>query len=110
MVPANLLESLRQRSTGRVGQDSEFLDLLRRRDLYIQQKQEKTISLVEEEFVQRRKNLDAQKEEEKESLQDEENKEVIYRDYYYNKEVLNIAADYILGLREQNLATASAKR
>ncbi len=110
MVPANLLESLRQRSTGRVGQDSEFLDLLRRRDLYIQQKQEKTISLVEDEFVQRRKNLDAQKEEEKESLQDEENKEVIYRDYYYNKEVLNIAADYILGLREQNLATASAKR
>jgi carboxyl-terminal processing protease len=110
MVPANLLESLRQRSTGRVGQDSEFLDLLRRRDLYIQQKQEKTISLVEEEFVQRRKNLDAQKEEEKESLQDEENKEVIYRDYYYNKEVLNIAADYILGLREQNLATASVKR
>lgn len=110
MVPANLLESLRQRSTGRVGQDSEFLDLLRRRDLYVQQKQEKTISLVEEEFVQRRKSLDAQKEEEKESLQDEENKEVIYRDYFYNKEVLNIAADYILGLREQNLATASVKR
>ncbi len=50
------------------------------------------------------------KEEEKESLQDEENKEVIYRDYFYNKEVLNITADYILGLRDQNLATASVKR
>lgn len=110
MVPANLLETLRQRSTGRVGQDTEFLDLLRRRDLYVQQKQEKTISLNEEEFVQRRKNLDAQKEEEKESLQDEENKEVIYRDYFYNKEVLNVTADYILGLRDQNLATASVKR
>ena len=110
MVPGNLLERLRDRSTERVGEDKEFIDLLRRKELYVRQKQEKTISLVEEDFVARRKELNAQKEEEKESLVDERAAEEVYRDYYYNREVMNIAGEYILGLREQNLATASVSR
>ena len=110
MVPANLLESIRQRSTARVGEDKEFLDLLRRRDLYVQQKKETTMSLVEADFVKRRKELDAQKEEEKEGLAAEESAEEVYRDYFYNREVLNISSDYIQGLREQNLATAAVVR
>lgn len=110
MVPANLIESLRQASTSRVGANTEFLDLLRRKDLYVSQKQEKTISLVEEDFVKRRKQLDAQKEEEKEGLDEELAKEVVFRDTYYNREVLNITHDYIRGLRDQNLATASVNR
>jgi carboxyl-terminal processing protease len=110
MVPANLLESIRQRSTARVGEDKEFLDLLRRRDLYVQQKKETTMSLVEADFVKRRKELDAQKEEEKEGLAAEESAEEVYRDYFYNREVLNISSDYVQGLREQNLATAAVVR
>jgi hypothetical protein len=47
MVPAELVTSMRQRTTDRVGKDSEFLDLLRRKELYVTQKEEKTISLVE---------------------------------------------------------------
>ncbi|TVP98419.1 MAG: tail-specific protease [Planctomycetaceae bacterium] len=107
MVPANLLETLRDASTDRVGADKEFLDLLRRKDLYVSQKQEKTISLLEEDFVARRKQLDAQKEEEKEGLEEELGNDIVYRDTYYNREVMNIAHDYIRGLRDQNLATAS---
>jgi carboxyl-terminal processing protease len=110
MVPANLLESIRQRSTARVGEDKEFLDLLRRRDLYVQQKKETTMSLVEADFVKRRKELDAQKEEEKEGLAAEESAEEVYRDYFYNREVLNISSDYVQGLKEQNLATAAVVR
>lgn len=110
MVPANLLESIRQRSTARVGEDKEFLDLLRRRDLYVQQKKETTMSLVEADFVERRKELDAQKEEEKEGLAAEESAEEVYRDYFYNREVLNISSDYVQGLKEQNLATAAVVR
>jgi len=107
MVPANLLETLRDASTDRVGADKEFLDLLRRKDLYVSQKQEKTISLLEEDFVARRKQLDSQKEEEKEGLEEELATDIVYRDTYYNREVMNIARDYIRGLRDQNLATAS---
>jgi carboxyl-terminal processing protease len=110
MIPANLLESIRQRSTARVGEDKEFLDLLRRRDLYVQQKKETTMSLVEADFVKRRKELDAQKEEEKEGLAAEESAEEVYRDYFYNREVLNISSDYVQGLKEQNLATAAVVR
>jgi carboxyl-terminal processing protease len=110
MMPANLLETLRENSVDRVGQDKEFIDLLRRKEMYVRQKQEKTISLVEEDFVRRRKEMDAQKEEEKEGLAAEKASEVVYRDYYYNREVLNVAHDYINGLREQNLATASVTR
>jgi carboxyl-terminal processing protease len=32
--------------------------------------------------------------------------EVIYRDSFYNTEVLNITNDYVEGLRKQNLAQA----
>ena len=31
---------------------------------------------------------------------------VVYRDYFYNTEVLNIAHDYVAGLRKQDLAQA----
>lgn len=110
MVPADLIEALREKSVDRVGQDQEFIDLLRRKEMYVRQKQEKTLSLVEEDFVRRRKEMDAQKEEEKEGLEAELANEVVYRDYYYNREVLNVAHDYILGLRQQNLATASVSR
>lgn len=110
MVPADLVKSMRQRSTERVGQDKEFLDLLRRKELYVKQKEEKTISLVESDFTNRRKQLDAQKEEEKESLDEEKAQQEIYRDYFYNREIMNVAHDYILGLRQQNLATATVRR
>jgi carboxyl-terminal processing protease len=110
MVPAELVTSMRQRTTDRVGKDSEFLDLLRRKELYVTQKEEKTISLVEADFTNRRKQLDSQKEEEKETLEEEQAQQEVYRDYFYNREIMNIAHDYIMGLRQQNLATATVRR
>jgi len=110
MVPSNLIQSLRDQTTTRVGADKEFLDLLRRKELYVRQKQEKTISLNEAEFVARRKQLDSEKEEEKDALAEEKSAEEIYRDYFYNREVMNVTHDYIMGLRQQNLATASVRR
>jgi carboxyl-terminal processing protease len=106
MVPADLLGSLRQRSMTRVGSDEEFKDLLRRVESYVSQKEQNTVSLEESAFMARRKELDAQKEEEEEQLEQQLGNEVIYRDSYYNREVINIAHDYIEGLRKQNLAKA----
>lgn len=106
MVPPNLMGQLRQKSMQRVAQDTEFADLLRRVNLYVSQKELDSVSLREEEFMARRKQLEAQKEVEEDELERQMGSEVIYRDNFYNKEVINIAHDYIEGLRQQNLAKA----
>ncbi len=107
MTPPDLLARLRTSSAGRVEKDEEFVDLLRRIELYVTQKEQNSISLAEDEFMKRRKELDADKEEEKKALEAEMNTEIIYRDTFYNREVVNIAHEYIDGLRQQNLAKAN---
>jgi carboxyl-terminal processing protease len=106
MTPGNLLETLRRNSIERVGKNPEFMQLMRRREIYVRVKDEKTLSLKEDEFMARRKEMDAQKEVEKQELELEKANEIIFRDYYYNREALNVAHDYITGLRQQNLASA----
>ena len=53
-----------------------------------------------------RDRLDAQKEEEKKELEldGQDGKDVVFRDNYYNREVMNITSDYIDGLQKQDLA------
>ena len=104
MMPADLIGTIRQRSAARIEKDKEFTDLLRRVELYVSQKEQNTVSLEESAFMARRKELDAQKEDEEEELEQQIGNEVIYRDNFYNREVINIAHDYIDGLRKQNLA------
>ena len=106
MVPGNLITSLRKNSIERVEKDSDFMDLMRRRELYVRAKEEKTLSLNEAAFMARRKEMDAQKVAEKEEVEVEKSTDVVFRDYYYNREALNVAHDYVIGLREQNLASA----
>ena len=106
MVPPDLLGAIRQRSMKRVSEDEEFQDLLRRVASYVNQKEQSEVSLEEAAFFDRRKELDAQKEEEEEQAEAQISSEKIYRDNFYNKEVLNIAHDYIDSLRKQNLAKA----
>ncbi len=106
MVPRDLIGVLRKNSQGRVSEDKEFADLIRRVDLYVKQKEENSVSLAEDKFMERRKQLDSQKQEEDVVMEEEKNKEVIFLDNYYNREVINIAHEYIDGLRQQNLAKA----
>ena len=106
MVPSALVDDLRKKSAKRVEEDEDFADLLRRVEIYVDQKDQDTVSLEEESFMARRKELDSQKEEEEELEQQIEDA-VIFRDNYYNTEVMNIVADYIDGLRKENLAKAN---
>ncbi|MDG2224081.1 MAG: carboxy terminal-processing peptidase [Rubripirellula sp.] len=106
MVPPDLLGSVRQRSMKRVSENEDFQDLLRRVSSYVNQKEQDEVSLEEEAFFARRKELDAQKEEEEEQVEAQIGSEKIYRDNFYNQEVINIAHDYIDSLRKQNLAKA----
>lgn len=106
LVPGDLLGALRTNSQARVGQDKEFVDLVRRIELYVAQKEQSTVSLNEEKFMARRVELDAQKEDEKKEEEKELNKEEVYHDGFYNREVMNITHEYINGLKKQNLAKA----
>lgn len=106
MVPMDLLDQLRQRSEKRVTSDDEFTDLLRRITSYVAQKDENTVPLQEEAFIARREELDTQNKDEEEDLVEQMNDGVVYRDGFYNREVMNIVHDYIDGLREKKLDNA----
>ena len=102
-----MIETIRKNSMERVKSDEEFTDLLRRVAIYVKQKEQNSVSLNEEEFLARRKELDAEKEEQDEAMEAALSGEEIYRDNFYNKEVLNIVHDYVEGLKRQNLAVAN---
>jgi carboxyl-terminal processing protease len=106
MVPRDLLESIRVRSIDRISKNKEFDELQKRIDLYVEQKELHTLSVNEEKFMARRKELNAQKEEEEKEMEQQLGTEVVYRDDFYNNEVMNIARDYVDGLKKQNLAQA----
>ena len=106
LVPPGLLAELRQNSKRRVESNEEFVDLIRRIELFVKQKAEDTVPLEESAFVARRAELDAQKEEQQEEL-DQQTEQEVFRDTFYNREVLNIAGDYIEGLRRQKLVSAN---
>lgn len=107
MVPMDLTNNLRLSSQKRVQENEEFVDLLRRVELYVQQKDQATVSINETKFMKRRDELNAQKEDEKEELDDQLASEVVFRDTFYNQEVLNVTHQYVDGLRAQNLARAN---
>ena len=107
MAPADLIGSLRESSADRIEANEEFVDLLRRIELYVRQKENASVSLDEDEFMKRRAELNAQKEEEEEQLEAQLGTQETYEDTFYNREVLNIAREYIEGLRKQNLAQAN---
>ena len=106
MVPVDLLDQIRVRSEKRVTEDEEFADLLRRISSYVAQKEENSVSLQESAFVERRKELESQNKDEEEELVEQMNDGVVYRDGFYNREVMNIVHDYIDGLRDKKLDNA----
>ncbi len=107
MVPTDLVNSLRANSQERIASNKEFSELMRRIGLYVEQKDLKTISLNEEKFMQRRAEMKAQKDEQEKEIESQIGSEEVYHDSFYNEEVLNIAQQYIEGLRAQNLARAN---
>ena len=106
MVPLDLLDKLRVQSEKRVTANEEFTDLLRRISSYVAQKEEDSVPLNESAFVARRQELESQNKDEEQELVEQMNDGVVYRDGFYNREVMNIVHDYIQGLREKNLDNA----
>ncbi len=104
MVSGELVKQLAQRSADRISASEDFQRQLRRIDTYVNQKEAKTVSLNERVFNERRKEFDADKEDEK-AIEDQLNhtNADIKRDYYMD-EVLNIAVDYVQSIAGEPLA------
>ena len=103
LTPTDLVSTLNENSKRRLSDDPDFKDLERRIDLFNEQKATKQISLVESEFMSRRDELNARKEEEDKLLEAQLSGEKVYNDDFYNREVLNVTADYVNQLRQRNL-------
>ncbi len=96
LVNNEMLEKLRQRSTERRATSEEFAKRDKDIGMYVEQKDKKSLSLSEEKFFARRKELDADKEDEK-AIEKQSNPGEIKRDFFMD-EVLNITVDYLEAL------------
>ena len=106
MVDSAILNQVRSKSMQRIQDSEEFSDLLRRIESYKRQKAEKFVSLQEDKFFERRKELDSQKEEEKQLIDQQVPDDEVFQHNFYNDETLNITRDYIEALEQRNLARA----
>lgn len=104
LVDMGILEQLRGKSAQRVKESDGFAKLLKRIELYRAQKAEKYVSLNEQKFMERRKEIDAEKEDEKAILDAQKPKKDVFKKDYYTEEVLNITGDYVEALHTLGLA------
>ncbi len=86
-------QKLNERSQLRVDESEDFTKRKRQIQNYVEQKALKKVSLNQDEFMTRRKELSAEKEDRK-TFDDQVNKKTIERDYYMD-EVLKITTDYL---------------
>ena len=104
-VTIEILNELEARSVMRRRKSKEFQRLSRNIRRYRDQKDRKSVTLNEQEFLDQRRELSAEKEEEKEIMDHADFRErpVVTRNFYFN-EVLDIATDYARMIAHQPLA------
>ncbi|HRF00664.1 MAG TPA: carboxy terminal-processing peptidase [Pirellulaceae bacterium] len=103
LIDDTMLGTLRQASTDRIAASEDFGKLRADIDRYREQKARTSVSLNEERFFERRREFDADKEDE-ETLQDQVNGGTkIERDFYLD-EVLSITVDYVRALGGARIA------
>ena len=104
-VTPDILAQLNSRSKARRDASEEFAKELRRIERYKEQKEREQVSLNEEEFFARRKELDADKEDENTLKKIDAGDEVIFDlENYYDKEVFQVTLDYLALLNQVPVA------
>lgn len=97
LIGDGILSGLRQKSAARISKDKEFQELNQDIVKFIERKEDKTVSLNED--VRRAEKEEAQQQSEIEEKLAEENAggkdKPVFPENFYNKEVLEIAADYL---------------
>jgi carboxyl-terminal processing protease len=105
-VSPEIITQLRARSLERVQRSEDFAKMQRTIERYLEQKAKKEVTLNETKFLAQRKEIDAEREEEKkfeEAAEGNKNGEVVKRDYYFN-EVLAVTVDYLQLLGQNAMA------
>ena len=105
MVSQPMLDQLRNRSTERITETEEFVELAEKIERYLEQKERKRISLNEKKFFDRLAQFDTDKEEE-DQLDDEfATDDLEIERTYYIEEVLSITIDYLNLLGDRRVAS-----
>lgn len=106
-VTPNMVTTLKEKSTERIGQSADFAKLLKDIQRYEVQKAKKEVPLNEQKYLARRAEFDADAEDEK-TFEEQANgtAEVIKRTYYEN-EVLAITLDYLRLLGKDKVGQAA---
>jgi len=106
LVNDAVITRLRAESTKRIKQSDKFARLMKRIDVYREQKGRKTVTLNEKEFMAEREELNSLKEDEKELEKQANSANEIRRDFYLD-EVMAIAGDYVRELKQKKLANVN---
>ncbi|HEY2893499.1 MAG TPA: carboxy terminal-processing peptidase, partial [Pirellulales bacterium] len=107
LVDNRLIEQLKNTSAARRKDSKDFQKVTRDIARFNEQKEKKRISLNKDKFLADKAELSAEKQEEKElEEQNDPNRPVVKRDYYFN-EVLAITADYVSMLSGPHAATTT---
>jgi carboxyl-terminal processing protease len=108
LVAKPMVAALRARSEARISQSEDFTKLLRDIEHYKEIKDAKSVPLNEQKFLARRDSeRTAEKEEEKHLEDSAAKKDSIFRDDFYDKEVINITLDYLTELQKSKVAQAN---
>jgi carboxyl-terminal processing protease len=110
LVSQDIVNELRTRSTSRVQTAKEFQKLSSDIEKYLEQREQKTVTLNEAKYAQRRQELDADSEDQKqfEDQMEHSTRQVFEKDYY-NSEVLAVTLDYLELLSGRQLAQVQPK-
>ena len=98
-----ITSELKSRSQQRIDESEEFQKEIKKIEKYVELRNRKTVSLNEEKFMARRKELNADKEDEKALEQQMIPNNEIERNYYLD-EVIRITADYVDMLGQKQLS------
>lgn len=101
MVSPEISQQLAARSAARIEQSEDFQSRRKRIGTYVEQKALKRISLNEEKFLARRRELSAEKEDEK-AIEEQLNPDKGIEKDFYLEEVLQITLDYYNLLASNN--------
>jgi carboxyl-terminal processing protease len=98
-----ITEALQTKSRKRIGESEDFQKEIRKINKYVELKNRKTVSLNEEKFLARRKELNAEREDEKTIENQMIPNNEIERNFYLD-EILRITADYMNMLGDKQLS------
>ena len=109
LVSAEVLNALKSKTAARQKESEDFSKLRKNITRYREQKDRKRVTLNEEKFMADRKEIDAEREEEKQFEEQFGSSErpVFDLENFYNKEVLEISADYLREIEKKRLARAN---